>query len=203
MSTDLELFRGWRGGDAPSGSELYRRHFNALYRFFVNKVPDCAEDLMQNTLLACIRYGDSVQKASSFRAYLFTIARNELYHHIGVSKPRADLGVSSLADVNPSPTTFVGLIERERSLLGALRSLPVDAQLILELQYWEELSTAELAEVLDAPIGTAKTRLRRAKQLLAAALKRGTDPTESDAIERWVKSMRTKVAGLADEEPTS
>lgn len=201
MDEDLELLRAWRAGDDDAGSELFRRHFDALYRFFVNKVPDAAEDLMQNTLMACVRYGSAVERASSFRAYLLTMARHELYRHLRQQPPRDDLGVSSIAALSPSPITVVGLVERERRLLGALRSLPVDAQVILELHYWEECSTAELGEVLEVPHGTAKTRLRRAKRLLTTALHRAEEPTASDDLDRWVRSMRAKVGGETDAEP--
>mgnify|MGYP001366031676 CR=1 FL=1 len=204
MKTDLELLAAWRDDDASAGGELFRRYFDPLFRFFVNKVPDDAEDLIQNTLMACVRYGDKVGQASSFRAYLFTMARNELYRFLRSKKPHGeiDFGVSSLVDLAPSPSTVLGSAERERQLLGALRSLPVDAQLILELHYWEDLSTAELAEILEMPQGTAKSRIRRAKQLLQTALRRGTDPTETDALERWVRSMRDKVATARELSPS-
>jgi RNA polymerase sigma-70 factor (ECF subfamily) len=196
VKTDLELLAAWRADDSAAGSELFRRYFDPLYRFFVNKVPDEAEDLMQNTWMACVRYGDSLERASSFRAYLFTMARNELYRHLRVSKPtdKAEFGVSSIVDLAPTPVTIVGSAETERQLLGALRALPVDAQVILELHYWEELTTQELGEILEIPQGTAKSRLRRAKQLLESALQRGPDPTDTDAIDRWVRSMRAKLS---------
>jgi RNA polymerase sigma factor (sigma-70 family) len=197
VRSDLELLAAWRADDAAAGSELFRRYFDPLYRFFVNKVAGDAEDLMQNTWMACVRYGDHLERASSFRAYLFTVARNELYRHLRARRPSADVdfGASSIADLSPSPMTVLGSAERERRLLGALRSLPVESQITLELHYWEDLSTAELAEILEVPQGTAKTRLRRAKQLLDQALRRGRQPTDTDAIDRWVRSMREKVSG--------
>lgn len=195
MRSDLELLASWRDGDQASGSELFRRYFDPLYRFFVNKVAVEAEDLMQNTWMACVRYGDSLERASSFRAYLFTVARNELYRHLRARRPdtEVDFGASSIIDLSPSPVTVLGSAERERRLLGALRSLPVESQVILELHYWEDLTTAELAEILELPHGTAKSRLRRAKQLLDQALHRGRKATDTDAMDRWVRSMREKV----------
>lgn len=200
VRSDLELLAAWRSEDAAAGSELFRRYFDPLYRFFVNKVGAEAEDLMQNTWMACVRYGGSLERASSFRAYLFTMARHELYRHLRARRPDAevDFGASSIVDLSPSPMTVLGSAERERRLLGALRSLPVESQVILELHYWEDLPSSELAEILEVPHGTAKTRLRRAKQLLDQALHRDRPPAEGDALEAWVRSMREKVAGLAD-----
>ena len=83
--------------------------------------------------------------------------------------------------------------QRDRDLLGALRSLPLESQVVLELHYWEDLSATELAEVLDMPVGTVKSRLRRAKQLLQTALHRGTEAPKDDALDAWVRSMRAKI----------
>lgn len=195
MTTDLELLANWRAGDRAAGGELLSRHFDSLYRFFANKIPEEAEDLIQATLASCVRYADKLAQASSFRAYLFTIARNELYRCLRKRGPAADIdfGVSSIVDLAPSPATHAAAAERDRDLLGALRALPVEAQVVLELHYWEDLSASELADVLSLPTGTIKSRLRRAKQLLTQALRRGKEAPQDDALDKWVRSMRAKV----------
>lgn len=194
MSSDVELLEGWRAGDNASGSELFRRYFDSLYRFFVTKLPDEAEDLIQSTWMACVRYGEQVAAATSFRAYLFTMARNELCRVLRERKPsdRVDFGVTSLQDLSPSPRTAAAAGEEERALLGALRTLPLDLQLLLELHYWEELSTAELAGVLEIPQGTVKTRIRRARELLESALASGHRALSGDELDEWVRSMRRR-----------
>jgi RNA polymerase sigma factor (sigma-70 family) len=194
MTSDLELLGRWRAGQAAAGSELFKRHFDGLYRFFVNKVDTEAEDLIQKTLLACVRYQDALDRVTSFKAYLFTVARNELYRHLRQRRPQGvDFTIESVTDLGPSPTTLLGDHQRDRKLLGALRSLPVESQVLLELHYWEELSTAELATVLGIPHGTAKTRLRAAKQRLAKALQQAHEPEASDALELWIRSMRARL----------
>jgi DNA-directed RNA polymerase specialized sigma24 family protein len=55
--------------------------------------------------------------------------------------------------------------------LLALRRIPLDSQVALELHYWESMTAAEIGEVLGMPLGTVKTRLRRAKQLLEVELR--------------------------------
>jgi len=196
VTSDLELLEAWRNGDKKAGSELFSRHFDSLYRFFASKVADDAEDLIQGTWMACVRYGDTVSKAASFRAYLFTVARNQLYRMLRnrqASGAAVDFTVSAIVDLAPSPATVAVAAQRDRDLLGALRSLPLESQLVLELHYWEDLSATELAEVLDMPVGTVKSRIRRAKQLLATALQRGKEATEDDALDDWVRSMRAKI----------
>ncbi|MBC8070579.1 MAG: sigma-70 family RNA polymerase sigma factor [Deltaproteobacteria bacterium] len=194
MSTDFDLLAGWRGGDKSAGSELFRRYFDALYRFFVGKLPDEAEDLIQSTWMACVRYTEQVAAATSFRAYLFTMARNELCRALRQRKPREqlDFGVTSLRDLSPSPRTAAAAGEEERALLAALRTLPLDLQLLLELHYWEELSTSELAGVLEIPQGTVKTRIRRARELLESALASSPRALQGDELDEWVRSMRRR-----------
>ena len=57
-------------------------------------------------------------------------------------------------------------------LLQALRQIPLESQLLVELYFWEELTAREVAEILAVPEGTVRTRLRRARQLLEQALGR-------------------------------
>jgi RNA polymerase sigma-70 factor (ECF subfamily) len=199
MSSDVELLESWRAGDKSAGSELFRRYFDSLYRFFVNKLADEAEDLIQSTWMSCVRYAEQVAAATSFRAYLFTMARNELCHALRRKQPQSqvDFGVTSLQDLSPSPRTAAVAGEEERALLGALRALPLDLQLLLELHYWEELSTAELAGVLEIPQGTVKTRIRRARELLEEALASGPQVLHGDELDAWVRSMRRRSPPLA------
>jgi len=87
--------------------------------------------------------------------------------------------------------------EEERALLGALRGLPLELQVLLELHYWEDLSTSELAGVLEIPQGTVKTRIRRARELLESALASGPRPLHGDQLDEWVRSMRRRAPAPA------
>ncbi|MEO7731753.1 MAG: sigma-70 family RNA polymerase sigma factor, partial [Kofleriaceae bacterium] len=77
--TDLQLVDAWRGGDGEAGQALFQRHFDSIYGFFETKCEADADELVQSTFLACLRARDQFRKESSFRTYLFTIARHELY----------------------------------------------------------------------------------------------------------------------------
>jgi methionine-S-sulfoxide reductase len=73
--------------------------------------------------------------------------------------------------------------------------LPLMYQLVLEFTFWEEMSLAEIAEAMDTPVGTAATRLRRAKQLLAAEMMELATSTElrssiSSGLETWARMLR-------------
>ncbi|MGF1467327.1 MAG: RNA polymerase sigma factor [Sandaracinaceae bacterium] len=170
---DSELFAAWQGGDAQAGNELFERHFDGLYRFFRGKVDDGAEDLVQKTLLACVR-GRAYRGDGTFRAYLYAVARNALYDALRAKRrhERLDFGEVSLEDLGTSPTGWLARREEQQLLHMALRRIPVDLQIALELFYFEDLSAAEVAQVLDVPEGTVRSRVRRGLAQLRAAVRR-------------------------------
>ena len=192
MVADLELLTQWGSGDHDAGSELFARYFDGLFRFFATKVDDEVDDLVQATFLNCVKYRARLQEADSFKAYLYSIARRRLYQHLTV-KIRAkaiDFSTSSIVDLGGSLSSIVGHREEERLLLVALRSLPVELQVLLELHYWEGMTIDESAQVLDTPLGTAKTRLRRARALLRDRL-----GGREDALERIAAAASIGAAG--------
>lgn len=202
MSNDLELLNAWRDGDRSAGNQLLARHFDSLHRFFASKVADDVEDLIQNTLLATVKYIDTVAQASSFKAYLFTIAAHQLYAYLRKrlrDGEHIDFTMASAASLGLTPSEVVAKLEREQHLSLALRRLPLELQIVLELGYWEELSAREIAVVLDVPLGTAKSKIRRAKQLLATELDtidlRREHPGERsvDELDKWVREVRASL----------
>jgi RNA polymerase sigma factor (sigma-70 family) len=201
MPSDEELLAAWRAGDRAAGSALIERHFDALYRFFRATVPSHAEDLVQETLAACVRERDQFQQRGSFRGYLFAIARNAARMHWrthGRRGPHVDLDEVCLEDLEMTPTQVFARREDERLLLRALRRIPLESQILLLLYFWEDMAGPALAELLGCPEGTVRSRLRRARQLLEAAIAAlASSPellrTTLDNLERWIRSMREHV----------
>lgn len=197
--SDFELLEGWRGGDEAAGRELFSRYFDSVYRFFRNKVDDAAEDLTQQTFMGLVQGKDRFRGEASFRTYLFMIARKRLYSYLRKSQRDQDAapwGERSVADLGlPSPSRALVHQEEQRLLLLALRQLPLEMQVALELFYWEELTVTEIAEVLETPVPTVKSRLQRARARLdgaiaelasSEALRRST----MDDFVRWAKELR-------------
>ncbi len=198
MNSDVQLLEAWRQGDLSAGDRLFQRHFKSLYRFFANKVDDGVEDLIQRTLLTCVERRDHVREDAKFRAYLFAVARNELYARFrGLRRERStsDITELSIADLSDSAGTMVGKRQEHRILLRALRSLPLGLQVLIELHYWEGMSTSELGTCFELPVGTVKSRLRLARVKLAEAIDRTSTSAEllastKDNLERWVAEVR-------------
>jgi RNA polymerase sigma-70 factor (ECF subfamily) len=198
VGSDIELLAAWRGGDSSAGNALLRRHFAALHRFFAHKLDDGIEDLIQRTFLAIARSKDAVRDGSSFRAYMFKVGRNELYRHLRErrrDRDAIDFGSVSVAELGTSPTGGVARNNERAQLLAALRSIPLDLQIVLELHYWEELTTDELAAALAVPQGTVKSMLRRAREQIEQRLQRmaraGSAPQTSLAdLAEWAAAVR-------------
>lgn len=175
---DLELLEAWRGGDREAGAELFQRHAPALIRFFRSKTSE-PEDLVQATFLACVEGRDRFAGHSGFRTYLFGIARFQLYAWLRKTSRRSGeiaFDLLSIADITASAGHRFDQRQRHSRLLDALRRLPVDQQLILELSYWERLTGPEIAEVMGTTHGAIRVRLHRARARLEALLSPGEEP---------------------------
>ncbi|MEM9459835.1 MAG: sigma-70 family RNA polymerase sigma factor [Myxococcota bacterium] len=170
---DADLLGSWRQGDLEAGELLFERYYAAVVRFFGNKVVGDSADLIQETFEECIRSRDRVRHGDDFRSFLFGVAYNVLrrhYERLRRHDARFEPSSMSVADLCPGPVTMVATRDEHRLLLEALRRIPVDLQVVLELFYWEDMTSADIATALGSPHGTIRTRLRRARQLLESAL---------------------------------
>ena len=171
-ATDGELLAQWSAGSRAAGNELIERHFDTVHRFFRNKVGSDLEDLMQQTFLACVEARARYQGQASFKTFLLAIARNQLFTHYSKRRREVlDFTLTSVHDLGTSPTGVLAKREDEHLLSEALRRVPLDAQVVLELAYWEGLDGTEIAQVLEVPLNTAYSRLRRAKLALLDRLR--------------------------------
>lgn len=180
MRSDAQLLDAWRQGDQAAARELFDRYFDRIYRFFATKVGDGVQDLIQETFLGCVEARDSISDPSMFRRYLFGIARRRLYRRWRDGDDKIDFGVSTVADLSPSPSRLLVQNEEQRNVLAAMQRLPVDLQIVLELFYWETMTAPEIGAVLDLAEGTVRTRLRRARELLGRELPRVARHSASD-----------------------
>ena len=188
--TDHDLLDRWRNGDTDAGNVLFRRHFDALVRFFFGKVGVDVEDLVQATLLGCIEAQPRFRRECSFRTFLFAVARNTLLSYIRAKNARSfDPCVSSLHDLGTSPSGAVARLESSTLLLAALQRLPIDFQIAIELHYWEGLRAKELAIVLGIDPTTARTRLHRGRRALREAFEvLGADPAKAHEAQLKLQS---------------
>lgn len=187
VDPDLEHLERWRAGDAAAGQALFARHFDSLCGFFATKCHGDADDLVQRTLLACVRAKDQFRAQSSFRTYLFTVARNELYQHLTKQRrdgSRLDFSITSIAELVTTPGTKLAQNADRQRVLEILRTMPLEQQTLLELHYWQELDPAALAEVFEVSPGAIRVRLHRARQELKERLAPTADDAAFDQLAR-------------------
>ena len=169
--SDSALLAAWASGCLDAGNQLVERYFGVVHRFFRNKVGTGLDDLVQQTFLGCIEARGRYQERSSFKTYLLAIARNQLYNHYRRQRyDRLDFTTRSAQDLGASPNGLAAKREMEHLLLLALQRIPIDSQVLLELAYWEHLTTADIAAILDVPVNTVHSRLHRARQAMRREL---------------------------------
>lgn len=160
---------------------------DAVYRFSIRLTrgdQDAAEDLVQDTFLRAHRFWDRYERGSNAKSWLFTICRNTYLHQKELVRnqrelPAADLdarvealsAASAFEKGSPDPEKefFDRLIDDH--VVDAIDALPEEFHEVLVLSDVGDLKYREIAEVLDIPVGTAKSRLFRARRLLQDRLR--------------------------------
>jgi RNA polymerase sigma-70 factor, ECF subfamily len=163
-----------RQGDEAAFAELYGRHQRPIYRYAARMCGrDAADDVVQDTFLAVLRQGGHFDAArGTFGGYLFGIARHLVLKHLG---PRYQIPLDEGSDA-PAPLQPADALnaltaqERVAAVRSAVESLPPAYRDVIALCDLEELDYQTAAQVLGCPIGTVRSRLHRARALLAGKL---------------------------------
>ncbi|WAS92111.1 RNA polymerase sigma factor [Nannocystis punicea] len=204
---DLSLLRAWQAGATAAGRTLVARHYPSVYRFFFAKVSgDACEDLAQATFETLCRRRDAFRGgSSSFKGFLFGIARNKLLEYIRHRSrrgPTFDPGEDSVIDPATEASLSSLLADRqiEHVVSQALRGLNLDDQILLELKEYEQLTARELAELFAVPAGTMAGRIARARQRLREATDRLlAQPDLRDSRERDLDSAMRSIFEKIDD----
>lgn len=201
--SDPDLLARWCAGDRTAGEALTRRHYAALHGFVRRKVdnPAVVEEIVQDTLLGLVEGKHRIREGIKFRGFLNCIASRRVYRWFG-ERGRFESFEPDQTSVSQAATTL-GLLHRDGKLLyQALRELPAEEQLALELYNWEQMSAPEIAEVTGATLPQVKHRLRRGKEKLEALIGRYRQ-THSDVataeLEQWFSALRQRAAALSDD----
>lgn len=197
--SDFELLHRWQQGDAASGNALVGRHYGSVRRFFDLRLNRLSEDLTQRTFLACVEQLDR-GSPSSFRAYLFGIARKQMLMHLR-KEHRAERAMRFEKESTVMGTSLTGVFAKRREqyfLLLVLVGLPTDLVHTLQLYYWEGMTTVEIGEATETSASTVASRLARARELLREGLSRTAMPAPIRAsvlgdLEAWTRSLTQPV----------
>ncbi len=162
--TDEQLARRVQRGHTSDLAMLVQRHHNPLLGFLYRLTSgdrSLAEDLTQETFLRALRSIQQYQSSRRFKPWLYAIAVNVARDHFKRADTRyavtlTDEEFTSLADPIELDESIADDSQR---VAVAIRALPVHQREALILRYYQDLSLAEIAEVLAIPIGTVKSRL--------------------------------------------
>src|SRR4051812_26072191 len=171
--SDADLLQRIARGDRGAFELLYKRYVRAVLSLALRLLRDRgrAEDATQETFAAVWRSARSYKPERGPGApWLFAVARNAI---VDRARARTDIPVEH-GEESPSPDRGPGERAEQAWLTWrvhrALAELPERERVALELAYWSGLSQSEIAEHLDVPLGTVKTRTRAALARLAQML---------------------------------
>jgi RNA polymerase sigma-70 factor (ECF subfamily) len=196
-------------GDAEAFAVLFRRRQGDVYRFALHMTasPSMADDVTQETFLSVMRDAGRFEAArATVAAWLCGIARNHVRRRLERDRrlqPFAEFGdedsvsAGDLVAVDQDPLGDLTRAERVEALRQSILSLPVVYREVLVLCDLEELSYADAANALGCALGTVRSRLHRARTLLARKLTGGdetvierTPRPSMDRPGRPVRSLR-------------
>jgi RNA polymerase sigma-70 factor (ECF subfamily) len=185
---DHELVTAAQGGDRGALDQLLRRHYDrvqAVCRRITGHEADAA-DAAQDAMIAIVRNLDRFDGRSSFGTWAYRIATNASLDELRRRKRRAvptsnDDNNHPHAEVaDPDSGRRIDAIGDHMALDLALRSLSDEYRLPVVLRDVADLDYAEIAEVLDIPAGTVKSRIARGRAALAKALSAEDGNHETD-----------------------
>ena len=201
VSTDEDgaLLLAWRNGDREAGDALARKHYFAVLRFFEVKATAVADDLTQRTFLVCAQKVDDLQRAASFRAFLFGIARNLLLQYLGRPGREEELGFDEPPGRTTRVSTLVARRMEQQLVLRALAELPDDLAHTIQLYYWDGLNMNEIADATGTTATAVSTRLHRARQKLRAlAVRLAHRPELRDRLHADIEAVTRSIAQPED-----
>ena len=181
--SDERLMLAFSQGSSEAFTELFSRYKQPIYGFFRRRVaePAHAEELTQETFLALLRAANRYQPRALFRTYLYAIGFKILRAHRRKAAFRATFfGQRNFApDPSKRDATESGLWVRR-----AVEKLDSLDREVLLLREFEQLSYAEISDLLQLPLNTVRSRLFRAR----IALRNLLEPPASSAVEPAARS---------------
>ena len=177
--TDKELVRRVQKGDRYAFDLLFSRYqhkiLNLVSRYL--RDPQDVEDVTQEAFIKAFRALPRFRGESAFYTWLYRIAINTAKNHLVAQSRRPveaeldpasaeSLEVSSELRDNATPERLLLREEIERTVIGAIEDLPEDLRVAITLRELEGLSYEEIAQTMDCPIGTVRSRIFRAREAI-------------------------------------
>ncbi len=177
--TDQALVDRVKKGDKKAFDELVRKYQKKVANLVARYIRDQAEvlDVTQEAFIKAYNALPNFRGESAFYTWLYRVAINTAKNHIAAAArrpPREDVEaeVAEQSEIGfrlkeqDTPENLAMLDELSRVLKDALEGLPEDLKTAISLREFEGLSYEEIAEVMDCPVGTVRSRIFRAREAL-------------------------------------
>jgi RNA polymerase sigma-70 factor (ECF subfamily) len=164
--SDEALMLAVKAGSRPEFEALFERYQDVVWRFFRRRVqnPGRAEELVQDVFVAILQGAARYEPRAPFRTYLFGIAYNLLLAE------RRSVARSEMKTLPDDVVSAMPDVEGTLWVRRGLATLAPDDREIVMLREYEGLSYAEIADVMQLPLNTVRSRLFRARMHLRDAL---------------------------------
>lgn len=172
-TSDLRLIALVGRGDRQAFDELYRKYRTRLVRFLSNVVrqPQIVEEVLDDTLMVVWERAADFKGESKLSTWIFAIAYRKAMKALRrYDVPLEDHAADSRISPGASPEEAFGQLRLHALLRGAMAGLSADHRTVVELTYFQDLSYREIAEIMECPVDTVKTRMFYARRQLKRCL---------------------------------
>jgi RNA polymerase sigma-70 factor (ECF subfamily) len=174
--SDAELVKRLTEGDLDALGILYDRHYQQIYRtaMAVTGDHDAAEDILQDCFLRVHQYAHRINTSLPLPPWLYRVTVNLCYtwtrKHKRSKFPLEDFIERLVTPSTQAPDMYAERAELVDKIREAVDTLPVNQRVVVGLYYANNLNLQEIAEILDCPVGTVKSRLFHAREKLRTQL---------------------------------
>ena len=164
--SDEELFKSFQEGNQRAFETIFQRYRGPIFDYLLWLIRDqaIAEEIFQEAFLHLFRRTSQFDSSRSFRPWFFRVAHNRAMDFFRKNPERGNLEKlqEEFPQPAPSPEDLVLRAESVRRLDRMLHLLSEEHRSVLLLKFKEDLTYEEIAEVIDCPVGTAKSRMHHA-----------------------------------------
>lgn len=182
--SDHELMRRVKDGDTPAFDVLVRKWEHRLYNVVYKIICDIetTRDICQEVFLQVYKSAKKYNPTAQFETWLYRIAINSSINELRKQKRYQTYSLDNqdetqislddiMTDPNPKPDDIVQQNEMASCIQNALAKLPTEQRIVVTLRHYEGLKYQQIAEILNCPLGTVKSRMYSAIEQLRTLLK--------------------------------
>lgn len=173
---DRDLILQLQAGDLNALGALFDRHRHLVYRtaLAITNDPEVASDLLQDVFLRMHRFSHRVDPERPLAPWLYRVTTNLAYSWMKrrnrLTRVLKELAEWLSRERRLTPHQYAERDEEWRWVQQAVASLPLPQRVVVVLYYMDDLSLQEIAEILDIPVGTVKSRLHYGRRALRKQL---------------------------------